>query len=365
MPEDPLAPARLALDRGEYARCLRLLEPLAEAHPVVTPLGGRARLLMATALMGQGQSERAAACCRGLQTCADPELRSQARDLQFVLDAPVLQRPANWSLTLPPLGAVDSLQGRVKPAASRRTVAAEEEEPPPPPVGPTRSPLGFALVVFALLLLLMGLLGGCLRVDTELHFAGPGRLQLSQTLISRSGQLLPWQRRFAAELENGGLQVSEGPGRQEIAGPVGPPQAVADQLERMVAAAARLTGSDVPPPVLELRERNWLLGVAQRLRLELDLRPLAGRDDLDLRLHLRPLAARNVRLAVPHAAGPEAGGTLWTLEPGALNRLEAVAWRWSRVGLGGLAILLLLLLSLVLQRLRRLAGFGWPELPAP
>lgn len=76
--EDPLAPARAALDCGEYGRCLRLLEPIVEAHAITASLGGRARMLMATALIGQGESESAASCVRGLQACVDPDLRRQA-----------------------------------------------------------------------------------------------------------------------------------------------------------------------------------------------------------------------------------------------------------------------------------------------
>jgi hypothetical protein len=54
----------------------------------------------------------------------------------------------------------------------------------------------------------------------------------------------------------------------------------------------------------------------------------------------------------------------WSLQPGALNRLELSCWRWSRLGLGGLAIALLLGVVSLLQRLRLAAGFGLPQLPA-
>ena len=43
-----LDPARAALERGDYGRCLTLLQPLAERHPAATPFGGSVRLLMAS-----------------------------------------------------------------------------------------------------------------------------------------------------------------------------------------------------------------------------------------------------------------------------------------------------------------------------
>lgn len=77
--EPALAIARVGLERGDYGLVVRQLEPLCEREPGRTPLGGEARMLLATALLGQGRSERAAAICRQLRGCADPELRRQAK----------------------------------------------------------------------------------------------------------------------------------------------------------------------------------------------------------------------------------------------------------------------------------------------
>jgi hypothetical protein len=44
----------------------------------------------------------------------------------------------------------------------------------------------------------------------------------------------------------------------------------------------------------------------------------------------------------PVQAGPAAHELHWRLEPGALNRLQWHTWRWSRLGLGALAVALIL-----------------------
>jgi hypothetical protein len=85
----PLENACRALERGDYGQVLRLLEPLASQHPPATSTGAGVRLLMATALMGQGQTDQAASCCRSLNRCPDPQLRAQlentrARILQIL-----------------------------------------------------------------------------------------------------------------------------------------------------------------------------------------------------------------------------------------------------------------------------------------
>ncbi|MFM7264730.1 MAG: hypothetical protein ACKOZW_03885 [Cyanobium sp.] len=122
-----LAAARQALERGDYGRVRALLEPVAEREGPRTPVGAGVRLLLATALMGQGDTEKAAEWARAVQDCLDPALRARARDLLFVLEAPALQRPRAWSLTLPDLSIGESLE-RLGPGAARRRT----EEPPPP-----------------------------------------------------------------------------------------------------------------------------------------------------------------------------------------------------------------------------------------
>ena len=363
-PDPPeLALAERALESGDYGTSLRLLAPLAEAHGASTALGGRIRLLMATALMGQGDSAAAAACCRSLRGCRDLTLRQQARDLEEVLDAPALQRPRNWSVQVPSLGELELVEGGSPMQSWRRR--PRPEPPPPPPVGATRTPWGFALLAVALLLLTT-LLAGCVRVDTNLDFLAPGRLQITQTSTSASGQALPWQRDLAAALGGGPVVVERDHGRQSLRSPSQPASQALAWLGQSLEKGAALAGVNLPRPVLELRERNWLIGVQQELVLEIDLTALDSLPGLELAFRFEPLEQAAVQLATPRPvqAGPGAHQLHWNLQPGALNRLAWRTWRWSRLGLGAMAVALLLGLALLLQRLRLRAGFGFPQLPA-
>ena len=364
-----LDPARAALERGDYGRCLTLLQPLAELHPAATPFGGSVRLLMATAQMGQGDSAAAAASCRSLRACRDATLRAMARDLQDVLEAPALQRPREWSMTLPSLGEMQPLEGEFKAMARSRRRRRQSDEPPPPPTGPTQAPLGFALVAIALLLITV-LLGGCVQLETTIQLPSPGRLQISQTSLSATGQPLPWQQQLAVALRQTPLRITADHGRQTLTAPVLPAADALALLGSSLQDAARLAGVSLPEPQLSLQERNWLLGVRQQLVIELDLRQLQPLPGLSLTVQLEPMRPRAVRLAEPLPAVASVSGRAqtprlrWSLQPGALNRLQLSCWRWSRLGLGGLAIALLLVMVSVLQRLRLAAGFGLPQLPA-
>ncbi|MCP9832895.1 MULTISPECIES: DUF3153 domain-containing protein [unclassified Cyanobium] len=377
MPEDPLAEARRALDRGEYGQVLRLLEPLQEERSPLTAAGAELRLLMATALMGQGRTDQAAACCRGLVRCQDPTLRAQAKALLMVLEAPELRRPSNWSLTLPDLAGTTPLEG-VGGGVSRRS-RRRPEPPPPPPVGPTRAPVGFALVVAVVLLLLASLLGGCMEVRTELRFEGPGRLQVSHQLRSSGGPPSPWQKRFVAALEGhepqipspGPFRLSEGSGEQILATPVLPAGQALGALAGSLELAGQLSGVALAAPAVVWEERNWLVGVRQHLLLELDLQSLEVIPGLDLAVVLAPVRPAAVLQAAPSGLMPappgERGGRrqlVWPLQPGEINVLELRCWRWSGLGVGAAAVGLLLPLVLALQATRRRLGFGLPELPA-
>jgi len=357
---------RRALESGEYGRCLQLLEPLALAHGASTPLGGTLRLLMATAQMGQGDTAAAAATCRSLRACRDATLRAQAKELQDVLEAPALERPREWSMTLPSLGEMQSLEGDFK-AMARRRRRDKPAPPPPPPTGPTQAPWGFALVA-VVLLALTALLGGCVQLETSLRFPSPGRVELSQMSLSATSRPLPWQQQLARSLRDSPFRMHQSEGLQTLQAPVLPaPQALA-LLQRSVHTAAELAGLELPDPVLELQERNWLLGVRQTLQLAIDLRAVQSLPGLELAIHLEPMGPAAVRQAEPLAVnpvGPAGRRRLrWVLQPGALNRLEASSWRWSRLGVGAVGIALLLALVLMLQQLRIRLGFGLPQLPA-
>ncbi|MFZ9167522.1 DUF3153 domain-containing protein [Vulcanococcus sp.] len=364
-PVDPsvLLPAKAALERGDYGTCQQLLEPLLERHSVSTPFGGEVRLLLATAQLGRGDTKAAAATCRSLRACRDATLRAQAKDLQEVLDAPALVRPREWSMTLPTLGEMQPLEGELKAMVRQRRRRAKPPAPPPPPTGPTQAPLGFGLLV-VILLVLTALLGGCADLQTTLRFPAPGRMQLLQTSQSLTDQPLPWQRQWASQLRGSPLKWKQDHGRLSLTAPVLPAQQTLELLRANLESSAALAGVALPEPTLRLEERNWLLGVVQRFEIQVDLSELQPLPGLQLTLRLEPMGPAAVQRAEPLAPRPQRGALVWSLQPGSLNQLETRCWRWSRLGLGALLIVLLLAAVALLQRLRLAAGFGLPQLPA-
>lgn len=355
--QSQLHQARVALERGDYGQVIRMLSP--------APQDPEALLLLATAQMGLGNSDAAVVICRRLRTCGDASLRAQARDLQQVLEAPSLKRPREWSLTLPELGASDAAMGRQLGRLSRQR-RQQPPGPPPPAVGPTQAPLGFAVLVSLLVLLALAL-GGCGEVQSELAVVGAGRLQISHQFESGTGVLPSWQQHLSQQLQHQGWQQRRRGERTVLMAPPLPSRLALAQLGASISAACHLAGLTLPPPQLELHSRNWVLAVDERIGLQLDLRELPDWATPQMTLILVGVRINDVSGAAPAAVEPLPGRSgpalQWTLQGGADNRLALHLWHWNPLGLGTVVVLALLVLSLVLQQLRRQLGYGLPELP--
>lgn len=252
--------------------------------------------------------------------------------------------------------------GRQQGPIRRRRRSRKPEGPPPPAVGPTKAPLGFAVVVTVLVLLGL-LLSGCGVVRSELVFSSAGRLQLQHHILQTGSQAPPWQQQWTRRLQQLGFKEQQRGRELMLSTPVLPSGIALERLGDSMTAAAELAGLDLPSPQLQLRSRNWLVGIHERFDLTIDLRQLGPwKPDLAVQLHALP--RRAVRDAAPlevQTQGQE--DLLWPLQLGASNHLVLQLWRWSPLGLGGLAVGLLLLLSLALQHLRRVLGYGLPGLP--
>ena len=360
-----VAAAEAALERGDYGQCIALLEPLAEATPISDNQGAEIRMLLVTAWMGKGDESKALSTCRLLTRCKDPELKTRARQLLDVLEAPSLARPASWSMQLPTL-EMDPRVGKRPKLFNRRKL---RPPPPSPPTGPTRAPAaGFAVLVVTVLIGLTLLLSGCVRITGDLSIPGPDRVEMAWTIDSRSGLKLPWQDAFSRELRALHLPWkirNSGNGHLEVKAPPQNSEEAAALLSQTVEAAGRSAGLVLPAPSLRLEERNWLVGLEQELLLELDLSALENLNELQIAVRLGNQASMRRLESSPSMANKNAKGELiWPLTIGMQNRLQWSQWRWSPLGLGSVVIVALLVLTASLQRLRLLMGFGYPELPS-
>ena len=145
-----LAAAEIALGKGEYRECLAILNPLSEEYPPTNLEGGRIKMLIVTALMGQGEDEKALAICRLLTRSEKATIRHEAKQLLSILEAPSLEKPDNWSVTIPNL-SLDSLEG--EKIIKGRGKKSATTSPDYPPTGPTKGlDLGFSTIAVVLII---------------------------------------------------------------------------------------------------------------------------------------------------------------------------------------------------------------------
>tara|TARA_B100000214_G_scaffold374348_1_gene356821 strand:- start:1196 stop:1675 length:480 start_codon:yes stop_codon:yes gene_type:complete len=131
-----ISKAELALASGDYRLCIEILETIQSKVDVNTKQGEKIRIIIITALMGQGDDEKATELCRSLTKATDPEIRMQAKQLISILEAPSLPRPESWSLKIPKIDVEsDSFQTKIKGS----NLPKRKEDLIYPPTGSTKA----------------------------------------------------------------------------------------------------------------------------------------------------------------------------------------------------------------------------------
>ncbi len=359
-----LATAEAAIARGDYSLSLEILKRLAKESPSSGKDGAQIRMLMVTAWMGQGQEGKAIETCRLLTRCKDPDLRVKAKHLLSVLEAPSLERPSSWSIEIPTVEVTALAKSRSR-QIKRTTQKGTSIQLPP--TGPTKGlQIGFATVVLSVLLCLTILLSGCVKITTEIKIPGPDQISLGWEVESSTTQLLPWQIKLMDSLVylSDKLRTEVGPrGSQKIISGVMSAKEADLLLQKVVTIATDAGGIEQTNSKLELKEKNWLLGIKQDLDLFIDLSKVPDIPGLKLSVKIIPSPSRQNLSADPNSLLKKGKDLFWQIHSGRVNHLYLHEWKWSRLGIGTVLICLLLLLTRTLQSLRLQLGYGFPELP--
>ena len=222
-----------------------------------------------------------------------------------------------------------------------------------------------------ILLVLSLVLTGCVDYSVGIRFDNPHRgaimqrLQLSDRLRGFSDAAVQdWVGTLERRSRLVGGAVKREADQVLITIPFGNAMELEDKFNQFFATAADPAASPDLPAIeshLTVNHSNFLLLERDRLRYDLDLRSLGVSSsggslllspgsliDLGFRLET-PWGGRSVK-----AAGnlpPEAGrpGLIWNLVPGQVNHLEAIFWLPSPLGIGVLAIVVLVVVGSYLK----------------
>ncbi|MGF1488402.1 MAG: DUF3153 domain-containing protein [Prochloraceae cyanobacterium] len=250
---------------------------------------------------------------------------------------------------------------------------------------------GFLLLLPFVLTILV-FLGGCVNYDVGINFQGQHRgtivqrIELKDQLIDLSPEVT---RAWLSSIEERS-QALQGktellsPREVLITVPFNNGNELADKFNSLFNPNSQSISqlSKVEQPASEqlyggisLNQSNFFLLERDRLNLALDLRSfnllsqpennliVDPKSSVDLQLILNtPLGAKNVvdkNSLIPQVLD-EGHQLIWQLEPGKINRIEAVFWIPSTLGIGSVVILFLVLLGFYIQY----RAFPWTFEPA-
>ncbi len=357
-----LKAAEKALERGDYKQSLNYLQQLATECDASSKEGAKIKFLMITAWMGEGENKKAIGLCKELAKHQDYIYRQQAKELIPILDAPILSKPENWSLKIPPLNLEPSLNKNKK----RKKILAKNIQQLPP-TGPTQPfQKGFTILVALILLLLTILLSGCVQLTSNIELIGPDRLKVALETQSNSSQLLPWQEQFKDSLIDITPKINvqnTSEGKQLITSSQLTSKEANLFLKNIVSSATKAAAFNLPSPELTLKEKNLLIGVEQDLNVSVDLKELPEIPGLRLLVVVNPASNRRFLRGEPLPAKINHSQVNWELAQGLTNKLELHAWQWNPLGLGVIIVIVITALTIIIQNLKIKLGFGFPELP--
>ncbi len=153
---------KVAFERGDYRQSIQYLEQAQAQGDRRSRLGGTVQVWLVTAYEAAGQQDAAIALCRQVSRHPDHTVRTQAKRLLYILEAPRLQIRPEWTTPIPDLTNLSDNAGYGTRGASQfvpKTTRKEKSkplfelpEPLPPEIPRDNQFIGLALGVTVLTL---------------------------------------------------------------------------------------------------------------------------------------------------------------------------------------------------------------------
>lgn len=126
-----------AFERGRYRESVEHFERAVDAARPNTRLGGEIQAWLVNAYSAVGREPEAIALCQLLTRHPYPEIRKQAKNLLYILQAPSLERREEWITKIPDLASLSNEGGNnggtyvsaIPSKATHRKKRETEEEP--------------------------------------------------------------------------------------------------------------------------------------------------------------------------------------------------------------------------------------------
>ncbi|GFE71038.1 hypothetical protein [Chroococcus sp. FPU101] len=145
------ARGRAAFERGEYRLSVQSFEEALQEISPNSRSGGEIQTWLVTAYQAMGKLDEATSLCRQLTTHPIYDIRNQAKQILYILEAPRLQRPDAWMSKIPDLEKLPDSEPKYQKGQNKYKPPKNEE------IGPINTQDNrFIWVALGLVLALLG-----------------------------------------------------------------------------------------------------------------------------------------------------------------------------------------------------------------
>ncbi len=119
-----------ALENGQYKVSIENLESAKALVGFGTQLGADVQMLLITAYQAIGQRQEAITLCQELTNHPNMLIREKAKSVLYIINAPELQRPAEWMSEIPELSEQETAKPLYVTTKRKNTQKKKQEEIP-------------------------------------------------------------------------------------------------------------------------------------------------------------------------------------------------------------------------------------------
>ena len=363
--EQVINKAELALNNGEYNYCINLLSPLLEKFTTSTLEGVNIRMILITSLSGVNNKEESIKICKQLRKSKYSHVREEAKALLQILDSPNLKIPDNWNIKFEDYiinkeFKQTTLQNNYAEKTQKYINISEQ------PTGETKPfQKGFLILITIISLLIISLLSGCVRIESNLDLREIDSINYDFRIDSKYLKKIPWQLNFESEIEKissnneifidddvfilhkKGLDIIE----------------TKNNINKILKIASNNISSNLKEIEINKFEKNYILGKKYFYEINLDLLELENFSDLEIFINIinpsdTKLLKDNKNIIT------NKNKISWKILPGELNQIEFSFWYWNRTLLWTSVIILLILFAYYIRKKRYELGSSLPQLPS-
>lgn len=119
-----------ALENGKYRISIENLESARKLIGFGTQLGAEVHMLLVTAYQAAGKKQEAIAICQELTAHPNMLMREKAKSVLYIINAPQLERPAEWMSQIPDLSGKEAAKPQYVTTKRKKPPVKKEEELP-------------------------------------------------------------------------------------------------------------------------------------------------------------------------------------------------------------------------------------------